>query len=90
MATHKQAKKRNRQIIKRTVHARSIRTRTRAVVKLARAAVDEGGDNAVALVAQATALLDRAGSKNVIPKKRTARLVSRLNHALHLSQNKSD
>jgi small subunit ribosomal protein S20 len=81
MANHKSAKKRNRQRLVRTAHARSVRTRMRAVLKEARDAVLEGADNALALVSTASKLLDQAASKNVIPFKRASRLKSRL--ALH-------
>ena len=86
MANHKSAKKRNRQTIARTMRARSMRTRVRAVLKQARTAVEEGSDDAEALVKQVTSLLDRAGSKNAIPRKRTARLISRIHRAYAASK----
>ncbi|MEM1033232.1 MAG: 30S ribosomal protein S20 [Myxococcota bacterium] len=84
MANHKSAEKRNRQRITRTLRARSLRTRVRTSIKKARAAVD-GGDTTAAtpLVRDACALLDRAASKNVLPKKRASRLKSRLTLALN-------
>ena len=78
MANHKSAEKRNRQRINRTGRNRSVRTLVRSVVRRARAAVESGDEDAAALVTRATKLLDRAGSKNAIPKIRTARLKSRL------------
>jgi len=60
-----------------------VRSKVRGLVKQARTAVEEGSDDADALVKQATSLLDRAGSKGVIPFKRTSRLISRLAQAQH-------
>jgi small subunit ribosomal protein S20 len=86
MANHKSAEKRNRQRVKRTDRARALRSRVRATLKRARAALAENSSDAAALVAEATSLLGRAGSKNVIPKKRTARLVGRLALAFKKAQ----
>jgi small subunit ribosomal protein S20 len=83
MANHKQAEKRNRQRLNRTARNRAVRSKLRGVIKAARIAVNEGADDAASLVKTATSLLDRAGSKNALPKKRTARLKSRLAAALN-------
>jgi small subunit ribosomal protein S20 len=86
MANHKSAKKRNRQIQARTVRARAFRTRVRNALKVARAAIAEKSPDAAKLVSSVSSLLARAGSKNDLPKKRTARLISRLNLALAASK----
>lgn len=88
MANHKSAAKRNRQRIARTQRHRSVKTFVRGIVREARAAVEGGEENAAELVKKATRLLDRAGSKNAFPKKRTDRLKSRLVLALNRSQSK--
>ena len=77
MANHKSAEKRNRQRITRTARARSLRARVRTALKKANTAI-EAGEESAALVKEAAALLDRAVSKNVLPKKRADRLKSRL------------
>lgn len=82
MASHKSAEKRHRQTLTRTVRARALRTRVRTVLKDARQAVASGAADAAKLVAEATSLLDRAGSKNVFPPNRVARIKSRLAIAL--------
>ncbi len=81
MANHKSAKKRNRQIQNRTARARAFRSRVRSALKEARAAVAEKREDAGELVAAVSVLLQRAGAKNDIPKKRTHRLISRINRA---------
>ncbi len=83
MANHKSAEKRNRQRIARTVRNRGVRTRVRRVLKEARAAIDNGDDNAAALVKQATSLLDRAATKDAMPAKRASRLIGRLAVRFH-------
>jgi small subunit ribosomal protein S20 len=89
MANHKSAEKRNRQRITRTARARMLRTRIRTELKKARAAVEAAGteegnkEEAVALVRTACQMLDKAASKNVLPKKRASRLKSRLTISLN-------
>jgi small subunit ribosomal protein S20 len=78
MANHKSAEKRNRQRITRTVRNRALRTRVRSALKAARSALAEGREDAASLVKSAQSLLDRAASKNVVPKNRASRLKSRL------------
>ena len=84
MANHASAAKRNRQRITRTARNRSIKAHVRSALKAARIAI--GADTAVATaqVRSAQSLLDRAASKNAIPKKRASRLKARL--AKRLSQ----
>ncbi|MEQ9325290.1 MAG: 30S ribosomal protein S20 [Polyangiaceae bacterium] len=86
MANHKSAEKRNRQRITRTDRAKALRTRVRGAIKQARLALDEGKDDAPALVQGAQTLLDKAASKNVLPPKRANRLKSRLAKALNKAQ----
>ena len=86
MANHLSAEKRNRQRIVITARGRAVRSRVRSVVAKARLAIAEGADDAAALVQQACSLLDRAGSKNALPRKRTARSKSRLTAYLHRAQ----
>ncbi len=89
MANHKSAEKRNRQRITRTLRARSLRTRVRSSLKAARVAVEaasteEGSkDDAATAVRAACQLLDKAASKNVLPKKRASRIKSRLTVSLN-------
>ncbi|MEM9691431.1 MAG: 30S ribosomal protein S20 [Myxococcota bacterium] len=78
MANHASAKKRNRQIIARTEAARAFRSAVRTAVKKADVAIAEGSDDAATLVKAASSLLDRAATKNALPKKRASRLKSRL------------
>jgi small subunit ribosomal protein S20 len=75
MPHHKSTIKRLRQNVKERAYNRAVRTRTRALVKTARAA--EGADAKSALTS-AYAGLDRAVKLGVVPKRRAARLKSRL------------
>jgi small subunit ribosomal protein S20 len=77
MANHKSARKRARQSEKRRDRNRTVRTRLRTQLKRANTAIAGSGD-AAAEVRGAEALLRRAASKGVIPKKRASRLTSRL------------
>ena len=82
MATHKSAKKRARQALKRRDRNRARRTRVRGGLKAARAAIESGdAEESAAAVRTAESLLRRAASKGVIPKKRASRLVGRLARA---------
>jgi len=83
MANHKSAEKRNRQRTVITARGRAVRSHVRSVLAQARVAVDEGAEDAAKLVHRACSLLDRAGSRNAIPRKRVARLKSRLSAKLH-------
>ncbi len=78
MANHKSAKKRARQNAVRRDRNRAIRSRLRATVKRARAAVDGSADDAAAPVKAAESDLRRAATKGVSRSKRASRLVSRL------------
>ncbi len=86
MATHKSARKRARQSIRRRARNRHVRSSVKGTVKRARGAL-ESDDAAAAQTAVRTAegALRRAVSKGVIPRKRASRQISRLaRHAHHL------
>lgn len=78
MASHKSAEKRARQDAKRRERNRTIRARTRSVLKGVREELEAGTGDLVARARQAESALRRAASKGVIPKRRASRLVSRL------------
>ncbi|MBW2454972.1 MAG: 30S ribosomal protein S20 [Deltaproteobacteria bacterium] len=86
MANHKSAEKRNRQREVTTTRSRGVRSYVRTVLAQARIAVADGTDDAAKLVSRACSLLDRAGSRNAFPRKRVARLKSRLAASLHRAQ----
>jgi small subunit ribosomal protein S20 len=78
LASHKSAEKRARQDAKRRERNRTVRARTRTVVKGVRDDLEAGAGDPVARVREAESALRRAASKGVIPKRRASRLVSRL------------
>ncbi|MBW2527982.1 MAG: 30S ribosomal protein S20 [Deltaproteobacteria bacterium] len=78
MANHKSALKRHRQSLVRRARNRAVRSKLRSAIKTARTALAERTDSAGVLVKTATVLLDRAASKNVMSRKRVARIKSRL------------
>ena len=83
MATHPSALKRDRQRQKREKRNRSRRTEARTKVREVLAAVTAGDKTAAkAALAQAAKLLDRAGGKGAVPRKRVARKISRLTLAV--------
>ncbi|MFC2075109.1 30S ribosomal protein S20 [Bdellovibrionota bacterium] len=79
MATHKSAKKRARQNIKRAERNKTYRTRFRSVIKAVRAAA-EAKDLKKAKEALRIAIptIDIAASKNVIKQTTAKRYISRL------------
>lgn len=83
MANHISAEKRNRQRISRTARNRVVKGHVRSLLKQARIAVETGAEDAAAKVKLAARQLDRAASKSVLPRRRTARLKSRLARKLH-------
>ncbi len=84
MATHKSARKRARQAIKRRDRNRQQRSRVKSAVKGSRAAIAEGDGEAASLaVRRAESVLRRAASKGAIPKKRASRQISRLARSAH-------
>lgn len=79
MANHPQAEKRNRQRIRRQAHHRHFRSTMRTYIKRVVAALNETKlDDAKEALAKAVPFIDRCAQKNVIPKKRASRLISRL------------
>lgn len=78
MARHKSAQKRARQDLKRREHNRTIRGKTRSVVKDARTEIESGGPETGTRLREAERALRKAASKGIIPKGRASRLVSRL------------
>jgi small subunit ribosomal protein S20 len=78
MANSKQAEKRNRQRLKRRLRNRLVMGSTRTAVARARTAVDQGGEEAGALIKTAVSRIDRAVSKGVLKRKTASRLISRL------------
>ena len=84
MANHPQAAKRNRQRIQRQTHHRHYRSTMRTYIKRVRAALDKKEQEvAQAALKIAVPMIDRCAQKNVIPKKRAARLVARLTKAVN-------
>lgn len=79
MANHKSALKKIKQIEKRRLRNKAVRTRYRGVIKSVRLAL-ESGDAAEAEKALSTAApyIQRAASKGVIHKNKAARHISRL------------
>ena len=79
MATHKSAKKRARQTLKRTARNRHIHSGAKSAIRNVRAAVDaKDQEKTDAALKAAESVLRRAASKGVIPKKRVSRQISRL------------
>lgn len=84
MAHHPQAKKRNRQRIKRTARNRHVRSTTRTCVKKVHVLI-AAGDAAGAREALGDAVrqLDRAVTKGVMKRRMASRSVSRLTIAVN-------
>ncbi|MFY9270494.1 MAG: 30S ribosomal protein S20 [Candidatus Manganitrophaceae bacterium] len=79
MANHPSALKRDRQSKKRRERNRGVLTSTRSAAKKALAALStKNPDQINAALKEATAVIDSAASKGVIPKNRASRKVSRL------------
>lgn len=83
MANHASAEKRNRQRIKKTDRNRAAKSQLRTEVKKARAAIKAAPADAKSVVVAASSELHSAALKGRIPRKRAARLQSRLASALH-------
>lgn len=80
MANHASALKRARQDQKKRLQNRTQKSAMRTAIKKVLAAVDAGDkDTAAAALREATALIDRAGRKNLIHSSQASRRVSRLN-----------
>lgn len=84
MANHPQAKKRNRQTIKRTARNRHFRTTVRTLVRRVRAAVAAGeAGPAQEALRLAIKQLDRSVTKGVLKRKTASRTISRLTIAVN-------
>ena len=79
MATHKSAKKRARQDLKRRARNRQVKSRVRGAIKTFRVAVagDDVEKTGEAL-RNAEGIIRRAATKGVIPRKQASRRISRL------------
>ena len=84
MANHPSAQKRHRQILKRELRNKNIRTAMRTKVKKARTAI-EAGDAAAAKDFVTTAILAiaRSVTQGVLKKNTAARSISRIQIALN-------
>lgn len=79
VANHPSSLKRERQAQKRRIRNRTVNSEVKTAIKKVYAAIDEGEDgNIKTKLLEATACLDRAASKGVLPKKRVSRKISRL------------
>ena len=84
MANHPQAKKRNRQRIKRTARNRHFRTTVRTLVKKVKDAVEAGeAGPAQEALKLAVKQLDRSVTKGVLKRKTASRTISRLTLAVN-------
>ncbi|MBS1104991.1 MAG: rpsT [Deltaproteobacteria bacterium] len=88
MARHKSAQKRARQDVKRRERNRTIRTRTRSVVKTLRSELEANAAGAAEKLREAESALRKAATKGVIPKRRASRQVSRLAKAANRARAK--
>jgi small subunit ribosomal protein S20 len=83
VANHPQAEKRNRQRVKKQAQSRHFRTTMRTFIKRVISAIEEKkADVAKKALEVAVPLVDRCAQKGVIPKKRAARIVSRLSRGV--------
>ena len=89
MARHKSAQKRARQDVKRRERNRTLRSRTRSVVKSLRADLEAGAAGLDEKLKEAESALRKAATKGVIPKRRASRQVSRLAKAKNRATAKS-
>jgi small subunit ribosomal protein S20 len=78
VARHRSAEKRARQDAKRRERNRTVRSRTRTLVKTLRVELERGGADLDAHLRAAEGALRRAATQGIIPKRRASRLVSRL------------
>jgi small subunit ribosomal protein S20 len=89
LARHKSAQKRARQDVKRRERNRTVRSRTRSVVKTLRAELEAGAAGLDEKLREAESALRKAATKGVIPKRRASRQVSRLAKAKNRATAKS-
>jgi small subunit ribosomal protein S20 len=78
MATHRSAKKRHIQSLKRRARNNQVRKTVRGAVRKARQASAQGSDSAADLLKRAERLLRKASTKGVLHKRTVSRTVSRL------------
>ncbi|MFQ5597299.1 MAG: 30S ribosomal protein S20 [Nitrospiria bacterium] len=79
MANHPSALKRERQSQKRRERNRSVSSKVKTAIKKTDIAMSQKEASTIkTCLREATALLDRAASKGVLPKKRVSRKISRL------------
>jgi small subunit ribosomal protein S20 len=90
MAHSKSALKRWRQNERHRERNKPVRTAARSVVKKARAAIADGGDDAAAALREAASVLDRAAKHNVIHRNAASRHKSRLMKALNRQSSGAD
>jgi small subunit ribosomal protein S20 len=84
VANHKSALKRARQTIRRTTRNRHVRSRVKGAVKRARLAIATNDvEEARTALRTAEAVLRRAASKGVLPRKRASRQIARLARHAH-------
>jgi small subunit ribosomal protein S20 len=89
LARHKSAQKRARQDVKRRERNRTLRSRTRSVVKTLRTDLEAGSAGLDEKLREAESALRKAATKGVIPKRRASRQVSRLTKAKNRATAKS-
>jgi len=79
LANHKSALKRARQNEIRRLRNKSLRTKTKSVIKQVRAASEEGSSgSAMEELNSAKSVIDKAAKKGAIHKRTAARKISRL------------
>lgn len=78
MPNTKQASKRNRQRDKRHLSNRLVLGTMRSAIKRAKTALDNGSDEAQALVQRAVSSIDKAVSKGAVHRRTASRYISRL------------
>lgn len=79
---HASAMKRHRQSEKRRIRNRHVKSMTKTAIKNARTAIASGDKEKIPIELKKTiSIIYKAASKGVIPKKRAARLVSRISKA---------
>jgi small subunit ribosomal protein S20 len=81
MATHRSAKKRHVQSLKRRARNNQVRKTVRGAVRKARQAATQKSESAADLLKRAERLLRKASAKGVMHKRTVSRTVSRLARA---------
>jgi small subunit ribosomal protein S20 len=84
VANHPQAEKRNRQREKRQAHHRHYRSTMRTLIKRVKAAIEsKDPEKAAQELQKAIPAIDQGAGKNVLPRKRASRTISRLARAVN-------